>query len=43
MKSLYKKLKEYSESDYYGFHMPGHKGIYVFPRLNCHMRLILRK
>lgn len=25
MKSLYKKLKEYSESDYYGFHMPGHK------------------
>ena len=23
--SLYQKLKEYGESDYYGFHMPGHK------------------
>jgi len=22
---LYEKLKEYGESDYYGFHMPGHK------------------
>lgn len=25
MDFLYKKLKDYSESDYYGFHMPGHK------------------
>ncbi len=25
MKSLYKELKRYQESDYYGFHMPGHK------------------
>lgn len=23
--TLYKRLKQYSESDYYGFHMPGHK------------------
>ena len=23
--SLYRKLKAYAESDYYGFHMPGHK------------------
>lgn len=25
MYSLYEKLKEYRESDFYGFHMPGHK------------------
>lgn len=25
MQSLYESLKEYSKSDYYGFHMPGHK------------------
>lgn len=25
MKSLYEELKKYSRSDYYGFHMPGHK------------------
>lgn len=25
MNRLYQKLKTYSESDYYGFHMPGHK------------------
>lgn len=25
MDFLYKKLKDYSKSDYYGFHMPGHK------------------
>ena len=25
MKSLYERLTEYGESDYYGFHMPGHK------------------
>ncbi|XCP85411.1 aminotransferase class I/II-fold pyridoxal phosphate-dependent enzyme [Roseburia hominis] len=25
MKRLYEKLEEYSKSDYYGFHMPGHK------------------
>lgn len=25
MESLYEKLTSYSESDYYGFHMPGHK------------------
>lgn len=25
MSTLYHKLSEYSESDYYGFHMPGHK------------------
>lgn len=25
MDNLYKKLREYSRSDYYGFHMPGHK------------------
>ena len=23
--TLYKRLKKYSDSDYYGFHMPGHK------------------
>lgn len=25
MSTLYSKLSQYSESDYYGFHMPGHK------------------
>lgn len=25
MGTLYDKLKQYSDSDYYGFHMPGHK------------------
>lgn len=25
MEYLYKKLKDYASSDYYGFHMPGHK------------------
>ena len=25
MEHLYRQLKKYSESDYYGFHMPGHK------------------
>lgn len=25
MENLYEKLKQYSRSDYYGFHMPGHK------------------
>ncbi|MGN0298803.1 MAG: aminotransferase class I/II-fold pyridoxal phosphate-dependent enzyme [Lachnospiraceae bacterium] len=25
MESLYEKLKAYEQSDYYGFHMPGHK------------------
>lgn len=25
MKNLYEQLNEYSHSDYYGFHMPGHK------------------
>lgn len=25
MEHLYEKLAQYSESDYYGFHMPGHK------------------
>lgn len=25
MKSLYERLTEYGKSDYYGFHMPGHK------------------
>ena len=25
MKTLYRQLKEYQKSDYYGFHMPGHK------------------
>ena len=25
MDNLYKKLRDYSRSDYYGFHMPGHK------------------
>lgn len=25
MKSLYEELKQYQKSDYYGFHMPGHK------------------
>lgn len=25
MKTLYHQLKDYRESDYYGFHMPGHK------------------
>lgn len=25
MENLYEKLKQYSKSDYYGFHMPGHK------------------
>ena len=25
MKTLYDKLKTYRDSDYYGFHMPGHK------------------
>ena len=25
MKRLYKKLEEYAKTDYYPFHMPGHK------------------
>lgn len=25
MRTLYDRLREYSDSDYYGFHMPGHK------------------
>ena len=25
MSTLYDKLRSYSNSDYYGFHMPGHK------------------
>lgn len=25
MKTLYDELKAYADSDYYGFHMPGHK------------------
>ena len=25
MERLYRKLEEYSRSDYYPFHMPGHK------------------
>ena len=25
MATIYEKLKAYSDSDYYGFHMPGHK------------------
>ena len=25
MSTIYDKLKDYSDSDYYGFHMPGHK------------------
>ena len=25
MENLYEKLSSYAESDYYGFHMPGHK------------------
>ena len=25
MERLYKKLKSYGQSDYYPFHMPGHK------------------
>ena len=25
MKSLYDELKKYEQSDFYGFHMPGHK------------------
>ena len=25
MSTIYDKLKDYSYSDYYGFHMPGHK------------------
>ena len=27
MEKLYRKLEEYSRSDYYPFHMPGHKEI----------------
>ena len=25
METLYSRLKAYSDTDYYGFHMPGHK------------------
>ena len=25
MRTLYDRLREYADSDYYGFHMPGHK------------------
>ena len=25
MKTIYERLEEYGNSDYYGFHMPGHK------------------
>ena len=32
MKSLWEKLEEYSASDYYPFHMPGHKR---FPKENA--------
>ena len=30
MGELYNRLKEYSQSDYYPFHMPGHKGSAIF-------------
>lgn len=30
MSTLYDKLKDYSSSDYYGFHMPGHKRHGIF-------------
>ena len=26
MRTIYDRLREYGGSDYYGFHMPGHKG-----------------
>ena len=25
MRTIYERLREYSKTDYYGFHMPGHK------------------
>ena len=25
MKTLYRQLQDYKETDFYGFHMPGHK------------------
>lgn len=33
MKSLFERLKEYEESDYYGFHMPGHKRGGIIPEM----------
>ena len=30
MERLYDKLKAYSESDFYAFHMPGHKGARIY-------------
>lgn len=34
MKRLYDRLEEYSKTDYYGFHMPGHKRNEDFMRIN---------
>ena len=31
MERLYEKLEAYSQSDHYGFHMPGHKRKALFP------------
>lgn len=39
MKSLWEQLEEYSESDYYPFHMPGHKRFPEENALALHKRL----
>lgn len=38
MKSLWKELENYSNSDYYPFHMPGHKRLPEGGALACHKR-----
>ncbi|MDD7770635.1 aminotransferase class I/II-fold pyridoxal phosphate-dependent enzyme [Suipraeoptans intestinalis] len=39
MKTLFERLQEYGESDYYGFHMPGHKRNPVIPGMESMFRI----
>ena len=41
--SLYEKLKKYEASDFYGFHMPGHKRNTELMDRDCPMELILQR
>lgn len=39
MKTLFERLKDYGASDYYGFHMPGHKRNPVIPGMESMFRM----
>lgn len=43
MERLYDKLKAYSESDFYAFHMPGHKRNKALLGIDSHTIWISRK